>query len=190
MLTAEPVQGDLLDYLDQLDSTRQLDTTPGWQCPHCGSRFERSEAEVAPGHGEPWPPSPIPGACASQKISLKLLLIRLSPAHKTVAWTTHQDALAMILAAKQTGVSDRLLGRVLADEQLRDWVLLRQLLMGAPGAGDIREPETQRQHAERHLGGVRDGVSYQCTKTGVEIRIGESMRLIRWRDLPAPGGTT
>lgn len=190
MLTAEPVQGDLLDYLDQLDSTRELDTTPGWQCPHCSGRFERSEAEVAPGHREPWPPSPIPGACASQKIDLELLLIRLSPAHKTVAWTKTGDALAMILAAKQDGVSDALLGRVLADEQLRDWVLLRQLLMGTPGAGDPREPKNQQILIDRHTEGVFDGVSYRCTKASVEIRIGEAMRLIRWRDLPAPGGTT
>ncbi|MBD8019359.1 hypothetical protein [Brevibacterium gallinarum] len=183
-------QDDQVDLLDLIDESYGLDTTPGWWCPHCGSRFERSEAETLPAHREPYPPSPIPGACASQKISLELLLIRLSPAHKTVAWTKYQDVLAVILAAKQDGVSDALLGRVLADEQLQDWVLLRQLLMGAPGAGDLRDPATQRQHAERRLGGIRDGVSYQCTKTGVEIRTGESMRLIRWRDLPAPGGTT
>ncbi|WP_420733153.1 hypothetical protein [Brevibacterium luteolum] len=190
MLTAEPVQGDLLDYLDQLDSTRQLDTTPGWQCPHCCSRFERSEAEVAPGHGEPWPPSPIPGACASQKIMLQLVLIRLSPAHKTVAWKKAEDALAMILSAKQAGVSNQLMGRVLTDERLRDWVLLRELLMGTPGASDPRELENQRVLIDRHTEGVFDGIFYRCTTAGVELRIGETTRLIRWRDLPAPGGTT
>lgn len=181
------MQGDLLDLIDE---SYGLDTTPGWQCPHCSARFERSEAEVVPVHREPYPPSPIPGACASQKISLELLLIRLSPAHKTVAWTKHQDALAMILAAKQDGVSDALLGRVLADEQLQDWVLLQQLLMGAPGAGDPREPENQQILIDRHTEGVFDGVSYRCTKAGVEVRIRDSMRVIRWRDLPAPGGTT
>lgn len=179
-----------VDLLDLIDETYGLDTTPGWQCPHCGNRWsERSEAEVAPGHREPYPPSPIPGACASQKISLELLLIRLSPAHKTVAWTKTADALAMTLAAKQAGVSDALLGRVLADEQLHDWVMLRELLMGAPGAGDPRDLDDQRVLIDRHTEGVFDGIFYRCTTAGVEIRIDETARLIRWCDLPAPGGT-
>lgn len=178
-------QGDLLDYLDQIDSERALDTTPGWQCPHCGNRWsERSEAEVAPAHREPYPPSPIPGACASQKIRIDLLLIRLSPARKTAAWTKTEDVLAMILEAKQVGVTDRLLGEVLVNDQLRDWVTVRQLLMATPGLGDLSDSETQRRLVERHTEGSRDGIMFRCVGRGVELQTEGVSRLVRWRDMP------
>lgn len=183
-MTALDAQGDLLEYLASLHE-------PGWVCPKCGSTFSGSEADIAPGHHEPHPPSPIPGECATQKIKLDMLLLRLSPAWKTIAWTKYQDALARILEAKQVGVDDALLGRVLADARLHNWTLVRSVLSGDPAGSDVREEGTRQLHIDRKTSGTSFGIEWKTTPDGIEVK--EKNRptcLIRWTDLPEPGGTT
>lgn len=185
------IQGDLLEYLANLDTPHQeLSHEPGWVCPKCGSRFSGSEAEVSPHHDEPWPPSPTPGRCAVQKIKLDMLLLRLSPAWRSVAWTKHEDVLAQILEAKQVGVDDALLGRVLADERLHNWALLDALFEGQRLGNDLREPEVRQAHIQEATAGTFTSIKFRVLPDGVEVvDRKQPARLIRWEDLPEPGGT-
>lgn len=185
------IQGDLLEYLANIDTPHQeLSHEPGWVCPTCGSRFSGSEAEVSPHHDEPWPPSPAPGRCATQKIKLDMLLLRLSPAWKSVAWRKHEDVLAQILKAKQAGVDDALLGRVLADERLHNWALLSALFEGQSLGNDLREPEVRQAHIQEATAGTFTSLKFRVLPEGVEVTDRKQpARLIRWEDLPEPGGT-
>lgn len=184
------IQGDLLELLDALEQGRDPDTPPGWQCPHCGDRFSRSRAEVEPRHGDLWKQSAMPGKCAGQKLRLEMLMLRISPAWKRVAWRKHEDVVAKILEAKQAGISDDLLGRVLADERLHNFVLLEALLEGTQFGNDLRDPDERQAQIQNKTAGQFTSIRFRVLPDGVEVvDRKQPARLIRWADLPEPGGT-